>query len=177
MKYNIAIIPPKNVCDNSILLSEIVVKNGGVFSLGDKINFPHISVAQFKCDDDNNLNNIVKDVFNVTRKTNSFKITQDKYHAYKDEWIFVSFLLNESLQELENKFINVLDDNCCKKTSRDFSEFPAHITFSRIINNNNFNVNSLPKKKFSFVINEIGIFECDDNDGTSKKLLKSFKLL
>lgn len=172
MKYNISIILPKNICKYAVSISNQLSKDGGVFVLGKEVNFPHITIAHFECSNQIIIEAIIDSMQKNAQKNNHFNIIQDKYDIYKNEWIFVSFMLNNKLQKLEKCMIDILKKNDCEKTSKYFSEFPAHITFSRKNAGDVIDIDELLKYDFSFEVNKLGLFELGEH-GTNKKLLKS----
>ncbi len=175
MKYNIAIIPPEDICNRAISISQNLFEYGGIFKLGKKINFPHVTIGHLECSDEIFLGSIINNTQKITKQINKFDIVQDKYDIYKNEWVFVSFMLSNALRDVEQQIKNILMINNIEKTSKDFDDFPAHITFSRMSIDDVFDIGILPKYDFSFTVDKIGIFELGEH-GINKRLLKEFKL-
>ncbi len=174
MKYNIAIIPPDNICKKSISVSEMLHKRGGKFLLGNKTNFAHITFAHFECFDVKTLSNIVDDFEQWINKRSPFNIEQYKYRL-NDGWIDISFEIGEELLLIYKTVFDILQKNNCQKTSDNWDDNLPHITLSKLEDDTNFNIETLPKYDFSFNVDRIGIFELGGY-GTNKKLLKYFIL-
>lgn len=63
MKFNIAIIPPNNICNKAITISEDLYKKGGKFVLGKKTNFSHITLSRFNNSEDFDIETLSKQGF------------------------------------------------------------------------------------------------------------------
>ena len=174
MKYNIAIIPPKNISSKSIELSEELYKSGGKFKLGNQTNFPHITIAHFDCFEERKRRIVIDQFIDKISAMKSFFIKQDKYRD-NDGWIDISFKLKNDILLVYNDVCHILQKNNCVKTSDNWIDNSPHITLSRLNKDKNFNIKTLPKYDFSFIVNEIGFFELGEH-GTNKRLLKKFEL-
>ena len=176
MKYNIAIKLPAGMRDKAIEMSKIVVNNGGVFELGAQNNLPHISIAHFECDDVKNIISIVSDVDDIIKISKTFKLKSDEYRVSKSGWVDVSFHVCEDVIFLYEQVVGILDKYNCKITSDDWRQKNApHITFSRIESDEKFNTRLLPSYDFSFIVDEIELFERGAH-GVCEKELNIFKL-
>ena len=176
MKYNIAIDLPEEIRDKAIEMSQLVIKNGGTFVLGTQNNFPHISIAHFECDDEKNIPKIIEDIKKVTNALQMFGVKSDKYRV-SNGWVDVSFCMQEELIFLYEQVSGILDKYGCKVTSDDWRYKNApHITFSRMLDGEQFNLSVLPECDFSFEVSVISLFERGEH-GVNKKSLKRFELL
>jgi len=174
MKYNIAIIPPDTLCDQVISISQELYKMGGQFVLGNQVNFAHITIAHFECYDENVLERIIDENVSQLDKIHAFNIKQDEYRM-NNGWVDISFQKISEILSLYEIVLNTLQKYNCKKTSDDWECNAPHLTLSKFANSKDFDIATLPKHDFSFIVEEIGIFELGEY-GTNKKLVKEFKL-
>jgi 2'-5' RNA ligase len=174
MKYNLSIIPPRSVCKKAIAISEKIDNVGSYFMLGEKENFPHITIAHFLCNEDSSLSEIIKDIEKKFVHLCHFDIKSCDYRM-SEGWIDVTFFVNAELQNIYDIILEILTMNNCVRTSDDWNVNSPHMTFSRIDVDQELAFNQLPFFDFSFTVHEIGLFVLGKN-GTNKKILHKFKL-
>ena len=174
MKYNIAISLPDDIRDKAIEMSALIVKNGGIFALSTQDNFPHMTITHFKCSSAEGLDNVVRELEVGLTNVQTFDINQFKYRM-NSGWVDVSFKLDKNILSIYDMVLTNLQKNNCTKTSSNWDDNLPHITFSKFDSSKDFNIETLPKYDFSFIVDRIGVFELGEH-GTNKKLLKQFSL-
>lgn len=174
MKYNIAIVPSKRIEELSIAISKRLYNRSGEFYLGSTMNFPHITIAHFKCGGMDALQDVINGCEVHIGTMAPFDLIQNQYRA-QNGWIDMSFEISGQLLNMYNVALQILLDNKCEKTSDDWSDNAPHITLSRFKDNIDIDLRMLPQSDFSFTVKKIGIFEIGEH-GTNTKMTKQFIL-
>ena len=196
--FNIVILPPKDITKKAIAISQKLRAKGGLFTLGNKINFPHITLYETEF----SLKNIPKIkvcLKNLSLKIKPFNLNLSDYTQTPGGYIFVTYKKSRKLKDVQKNLINLLNplrersktesskegfNTSTKIEQRNVglygysyvkSQFNPHITFTKLKRYNP-SALSIPKTDFSFKVSTIAIFS-NGKYGTCKKLIKKFLII
>jgi hypothetical protein len=197
---NVVIVPPSNISNQAIELSDIVSGWDTYFKLSESGPFPHISLyqAEFPVA---NIDAIRSKLLAYASAKRSFDISpiSEVYKLEDKDFFEVQYLPTDELYELHKDILELLnplrqgllrsrDKERFAKLSPDLqknledwgyrltgSAFRPHLTLARLRDPENVSNASLPKKDFNFQVSQIGLFELGDH-GTCVKMIETYKL-
>lgn len=196
--YNIVIIPPADISQKAIRISRELKKEGGLFALNGKTNFPHstILIQELPL---KNLSKIRDALRDVSKKTK--RISMKSLGVWTGGYGYVGVGYERSrelllLQKRIIKAVNPLRENLqrkstskptCTYTKHEVrnrlryghwfvgTSYSPHMTLTKFAESKDSEALLTLPEHFSFIADRIGLFTLGDY-GTSSKLVESYKL-
>ena len=194
---NVAICPSDAVIRRAAQVSRILKRSGGLFTLGRKTYYPHITLymSEFPVKNLRVIETVLEEIASMTRP---FRLTAINYRTHEGS-IDVRFKRNRTVAELHKRIVHRLNplregllrrkdlvrfrqfNQQKQKNLRTwgydnvFSQFSPHLTFTKLRQGNRSILSPLPRFNFSFLAKEFALFQSAEH-GTCKKLIARFKL-
>ena len=195
-KYNVALIPSEVVGIHAIEMSQMLERNGGMFTLDNARTYPHVSLYHVPLDPEKR-----EEIIRVLRETlfliQAMPLKQSEYRSTNHGFVSVGYERNESLFDLHRAVLQSLEPFWAReireeeKNEERSSEqqvnmnrygwntadtlFDPHMTFSRLREPNPGIVTHMTPQNFSFVSDLVGLFELGEH-GTCTRCLAIFEL-
>lgn len=173
---NIALIPPTDISQEAIKLSQSLKQHGGLFTLGKHKNMPHISLYATSFPEQN-LSKIQNELQTVTKKIQPIPLLSSHYAVNHDVWIAVNYTPTPALLALQKSIIDALHQFTPQSEfyNAGFGIDMPHITFTKLKTPQVDILTTLPARNFDFMASQLGLFESGEH-GTCKRLIAQFPL-
>ena len=195
--FNIVILPPKNISQKAISISKKLRVKGGLFTLGNKVYFPHVTLymAEFPL---KNIPKIKSLLQKFVIKIKPFNLNSSDYRQSPGGYVDVAYKKSKKIKDIQKSLIDLLNPlreglimesdkerlhTSIKTEQKNIklygyryakSQFDPHITFTKLKEYNTSAV-AMPKTDFSFKAESVAIFSKGEH-GTCNKLIKKFNL-
>lgn len=197
-RYNIATIPPDEVGNRAIRMSEKIAEYGSFFVLDGEALHPHISLYHIGFDA-KDIPEVIVRVSDALAGIKPFDLKQGPYRAGNSGWIDVGYEKDAAIIDLHASVIAAAKELRAEKGkemerddweglsearrqnllfcgwSEAFDLFAPHLTFSRLKESDEGILDRLPADDFSFLVDRIGLFELGEH-GVCTKLIHEFVL-
>ena len=194
---NIAIYPPSEICKKAIKISNNLKNLGGVFTLGDKSFYPHITLYMLELPT-KNIDRVKELLAEIASKVKPVAMTMIAMDQGKTGYVGAGFAVTDELRELQKRIVRAINPLREGLTyhSRDypysaeemenlatygydgvFEAFNPHLNFT-LLSEDKRGINikmDVPSEDFSFTAQSIGFFILGDNY-TCQTLISESKL-
>lgn len=197
-RYDIVIIPPPEIREQAITLSQALAPLGTFFVLDDTTRYPHISLYHVPLQAAV-LPDVIETLGRVARETPSFILRQGTYYPDQGVWVGVRYVADKPILDLHatvidaTKGFRTIEDDARYKArwaelspkqrknieecgwADAYTRYSPHLTFSKLRAPRADVLAHLPQREFSFRVGYIGLFELGEN-GTCVRLIAQFQL-
>lgn len=197
-RYDIVVIPPKDIAEQAIEMSRALERFDSFFVLDDETFHPHISLYHVPFDEAT-LETVTGVVGEIAAATQSFFLKQETYYPDQGVWVGVRYVADKAILDLHTAVIEatkgyrVVEDDARykarwadlspgqRKNIEDsgwqdaFTAYFPHISFTKLKQPRRDVLAHLPQRDFSFLADHIGLYELGA-DGTCTKLVADFRL-
>ncbi len=197
-RYDIVVIPPKEIAEQAIQLSQALAPLGSFFVLDGVTLHPHISLYHVPLEEQM-LPRVIETLGKIATTTAPFILEQGTYYPEQGIWVGVRYVADKAILDLHTAIIEatkgyrVIEDDARYKSrwseleSRErkniqdcgwahaFTSYSPHISFTKLQAPRADVLAHLPQRDFSFLADHIGLYELGDN-GTCVRLVADFRL-
>lgn len=197
-RYDIVVIPPKEIAEQAIAHSRTLASLGSLFVLDGVTCHPHISLYHVPFEEVN-LSVVTEILEKLTLSTEPFILNQGTYYPDQGVWVGVRYVADQAILNLHTTVIamtrdyRVIEDDIRYKAnwtemspqkrknimecgwSDAFTSYSPHMSFTKLKQPCADILAHLPQRDFSFLVNHIGLFELGEN-GTCIRLVADFWL-
>lgn len=197
-RYDIVIIPPRDIVKQAIEMSQALERFGSYFTLDSKMAHPHIPLYHVPFTEEV-LGTVIKKLENIAANTKFFPLQQDTYYPDQGVWVGVRYVADKAIFDLHTGVIEATkryraeQDNMRyierwpelsperRKNIEDcgwsdaFILYSPHISFTKLKHPIEDVLAHLPHRDFSFRADHIGLYELGQH-GTCVKLVADFTL-
>lgn len=197
-RYDIIVIPPPEIAEQAIALSQALAPLGTFFVLDDELIHPHISLYHVPLEQ-STLSDVTGALGRVARETAPFLLQQGTYYPDQGVWVGVRYTADKGILDLHTALITATKefriveddvrykarwaelDHYQRKNLEDcgwadaYTRYSPHITFTKLREPRTDVLAHLPQREFSFLVDHIGLYELGEN-GTCTRLVADFWL-
>ena len=197
-RYDIVIIPPQEIAEQAIALSQALQPLGTFFVLDGQQFHPHLSLYHIPLEETSPAS-VTAALEKLAAMIEPFTLTQDTYYPDQGVWIGVRYVADKPVLDLHTNVIDatkeyrvIEDDTRYKARWSEMSQkerenlkacgwahaytlYSPHLTFTRLRQPYADVLAHLPQREFSFRVDHIGLYELGEN-GTCVRLIADFWL-
>lgn len=197
-RYDIVIIPPPEIAEQTVVLSRALAPLGTFFTVDDVTLHPHISLYHVPLKE-SAVASVTEVLGMIARSRAPFLLTQGTYYPDQGVWVGVRYVADKPILDLHTTIIDavkayrVIEDdiryaerwsemNVNKKKNlkecgwaHAYTHYSPHITFTKLREPRAGILDHLPQREFSFLVDHIGLYELGDH-GTCIRLIADFWL-
>ncbi|MDP3957584.1 MAG: hypothetical protein Q8Q10_03735 [bacterium] len=197
-RYSIAIIPPADIVERAIEMSQALQQFDSFFVLDGKTLHPHISLYRVPFEQAA-LVSVIKALEKIAADTKPFLLRQDTYYPDQGVWVGVRYIADKAILDLHTGVIETTkeyraeqDDvryaarwpelsHSQRKNIQDcgwsdaFTLYSPHISFTKLKQPKADVLVHLPHRDFSFLAEHVGLYELGKN-ATCVELVADFRL-
>lgn len=197
-RYDIVVIPPREIAEQAIAMSQALVPLGTFFVLDGEALHPHISLYHVPLTDQA-LPAVIDALIAVAAATAPILLEQDTYYPDQGVWTGVRYVASKGILDLHTTAIaaikdhRVIEDDVRYKArwaelkpeqrknlegcgwADAYTRYFPHITFTKLREPRTDVLAHLPQREFSFLADHIGLYELGEN-GTCTRLVADFWL-
>lgn len=197
-RYDVVILPPPEIAEQAIALSQALATVGSFFVLDGVALHPHLSLYHVPLDI-SALTAVTEALGTVAARVAPFTLRQATYYPDQGIWVGVRYVAEKTILDLHTSIIEavkgyrVIEDDVRYKArwselSREerknleecgwahaYARYSPHLTFTKLKTPRADVLAHLPQREFSFVVDHIGLCELGEN-GTCIRLVADFWL-
>ncbi|MBP9728061.1 MAG: hypothetical protein KBD27_01655 [Candidatus Moranbacteria bacterium] len=197
-RYDIVIIPPPDIREQTVALSRALVPLGTFFVVDDVTIHPHISLYHVPLTE-SNVTPVIEALGKIVQSTTPFLLRQDTYYPDQGVWVGLRYMADKPVLDLHTTIIDaikayrVIEDDARYKArwaeldpkertnlaecgwAHAYTHYSPHITFTKLKEPRANILDHLPQQEFSFFVDHIGLYELGDH-GTATRLIADFWL-
>lgn len=195
-RYDIVIIPPQEITDQAVALSQALAPLGTFFVLDGVSRHPHLSLYRVPFHE-SDLPTVISAIEDIAHSTAPFLLTQGTYYPDQGVWVGVRYVADKALFDMHTVVINavkqyrVIEDDArysdrwaeMSKEQRKnilecgwadaYTRYSPHISFTKLKKPRADVLAHLPQKEFSFIADHIGLYELGSHE-TGDRLIADF---
>lgn len=197
-RYDVVIIPPPDIVDQTIALSRILEPLGTFFTVDGVTIHPHISLYHIPLTQ-SSLETVTRILQETLQTIQPFLLEQETYYPDQGVWVGLRYVASKPILDLHTSVIDALRgsrvieddtryaerwsemDHGERKNLKEcgwahaYTHYSPHITFTKLREPRTGILDHLPQREFSFLADHIGLYELGDH-GTCVRLIADFWL-
>lgn len=197
-RYDIVIIPPQEITEQAVALSQALAPLGTFFVLDGVTLHPHISLYHVPFEEEM-LPSVIETLGTLATTIQPFVLKQETYYPDQGVWIGLRYTADKAILDLHTSVINatkgfrkVEDDARYKARWADldpeqrknledsgwadaYTRYFPHLTFTKLNQPIVDVLAHLPQREFSFLVDHIALCELGDH-GTCVRIIADFWL-